>query len=113
MKKIIIALCFFASFKATSQKIDKEITRCIASKIEIIYYKHKIPEVVDTITHLGVFDYKDDLKGNCTANWVLLNEDKNVMFNTYTLKEEEYNNWDGSPEGLLRIIGDYLKVKFK
>jgi hypothetical protein len=113
MKKTIIALCFLASFKAQSQSADTSITRCIAAKITPIYYSSGIPATVDTITYLGVFDYKDDMKGNCVANWVLLNAKQNIVFNSYTLKQDEYDNWDGSAIGLLAIIGNYLKVKFK
>lgn len=102
-----------ASFKANSQSIDTSITRCIAAKITPIYYSSGIPATVDTINYLGVFDYKDDMKGNCVVNWVLLNSNKNILFNSYSLKQDEYENWDGSAIGLLSIIGNYLKIKFK
>ena len=102
-----------ASFKAQSQTIDTSITRCIAAKITPIVYTSGIPSITDTITYVGVFDYKDDLKGNCVVNWVLLNINKNIIFNSYSLKQDEYESWSGSGAGLLTIIGNYLKVKFK
>ena len=113
MKKIIIALCFLASLKANSQTVDTTITRCVAAKINQIIYTHDIPLVRDTINYLGIFDYKDDLKGNCTANWVLLNSSQNIIWNNYTLTKKEYDNWDGSAVGLIAIIGAYLKITFK
>jgi hypothetical protein len=114
MKKIIlITLCLFA-IKAQSQTIDTTIQNCIAARIETVYYEHQIPTITDTLCYLGVFDYQDNLKGNCTANWVVLsNKKKNIVMKSYNLTEEEYNNWDGSPIGLLSIIGNYLKIKFK
>lgn len=108
----MIALCFVA-LKATSQTVDTSINRCIAVKITPIYYTTGIPAVTDTITHLGVFDYKDDLKGNCVANWVLLNANKNILFDSYKVSEEDYKNWDSTAAGLMKIIANYLKVKFK
>jgi hypothetical protein len=103
-----------ASFKAQSQSIDTSITRCIAAKITPIIYSNGIPPTVDTITYLGVFDdYNCSLNGTCNINWILLNSKKNIVWNNYKLTEEEYNSWDGSAVGLIFVIGNYLKVKFK
>jgi len=113
MKKIIIALCFLASFKATAQKIDTSITRCNAARINNVYVSCGYPATTDTATHLGVFNYVDDLKGNCVVNYVLLNKDKNIVNNSYTLTAEQYNNWNGSVVGLLSIIGEILRVTFR
>lgn len=113
MKKLLfLALCFFA-IKAQSQVIDTTITFCTAAKITPISYTTGIPIVTEKITHLGVFNYTDDLKGNCTANWTLIATNKNVITNSYTLTQEDYNEWDGYASGLLAVIGKYLKVTFK
>lgn len=82
----------------------------ISAKLTPFQYTSGIPQTSVTINTIGVFNYTDDLMGNCTANWVLCNENQNVLFNTYTLTEEEYANWDSSPIGLLEIIAKYLKV---
>jgi hypothetical protein len=113
MKKIIIAIMLLASLKASSQKVDTTIKRCIAARIDNIIYSNGIPPNVDTIKYLGIFDYQDDLKGNCVVNWVLLNENKNIVWNNYKLTKEEYDGWDGYAVGLLSILGTYLKLKFK
>jgi len=102
-----------ASLKATSQTIDTTVKNCTAAKINLVIYKHDIPSVSDTLTYLGVFNYTDDLKGNCVANWVLIAKDKNILFDSYKLNESEYSAWDGSAIGLLRVIGNYLQVTFK
>lgn len=103
----------FATIKATSQKIDTCITRCNAAKINSVYVTSGYPIITDTATHLGVFDYTDDLKGKCVANYVLLNKSKNIVVASYSLSEEEYNEWDGTAIGLLAVIGRYLKLTFK
>jgi len=73
-------------------------------------YTTGIPQTSVIINTIGVFNYTDDLMGNCTANWVLCSEKQNILFNTYTLTDEEYKEWDSSPIGLLEIIAKYLKV---
>ena len=113
MKRILIALCFLAAFKAQSQKVDTTIKSCIAAPIVNKVYNHDLPTVSDTLTHLGVFNYTDDLKGNCTASWVLIANGRNILFDSYKLSVSDYNNWDSSPEGLLKIIGKYLGITFK
>jgi hypothetical protein len=113
MKRIIIvALCFFA-LKASSQKIDTSIKFCQAAKINVINYTSGILVKTDTLTHIGVFNYTDDLKGSCVANWTLIATNRNVIFDSYTLTIEEYNNWDGSATGLLKVLAAYLKVTCK
>ncbi len=102
-----------ATLKATSQTIDTTVKSCIAAKINTVVYKHDIPSVSDTLTHLGVFNYSDDLKGNCTANWVLIANGKNILFDYYKLTDAQYTSWDGSAAGLLRFIASYLSVTFK
>jgi len=82
----------------------------ISAKIIPFNYTSGIPQTSVVINILGVFNYTDDLMGNCTANWVLCNDNQNILFNSYTLTQEEYNNWNSSPEGLLEIIANYLKV---
>ncbi|MFY7883640.1 MAG: hypothetical protein ACOVOV_02210 [Dolichospermum sp.] len=69
--------------------------------------------MIQLIDTLGVFNYTDDLRGNCTANWVLCNDTTNVLFDSYTLTQQEYNNWDSSPLGLLKILAKYLNVTIK
>ena len=102
-----------ASIKASSQKIDTTIKGCTAAPIIPFTYSIGIPSVSNTITHLGVFNYTDDLKGNCIANWALISNGVNIVLNSYTLTVEDYEKWDSSPEGLLAIIGKYLGVTFK
>lgn len=114
MKKLIMAFMLLATIKATSQKIDTCIKTCQASRINAVYYTSGIPAKTDTLSFLGVFNYTDDLKGNCIANWVLISKSKvNILFDSYTLTKEEYDNWDGTAIGLLTILGNYLKVTFK
>ncbi len=59
MKKLILALCLLASIKANTQPatVDTSIKFCVATKIVPFVYKHGIPQLSDTITHLGVFWY--------------------------------------------------------
>lgn len=85
----------------------------ISTKIVAFQYKSGIPQTSVLIDTLGVFNYTDDLMGNCTANWVLCNDAQNVLWDSYTLTQKEYNNWDSSPLGLLKIIADYLQVTIK
>jgi hypothetical protein len=82
----------------------------ISASIVPFNYTSGIPQTSVIINTLGVFNYTDDLMGNCTANWVLCSDKQNILFNSYTLTQEEYNNWNSSPEGLLEIIANYLKV---
>ena len=99
--------------KATCQVVDTSIKSCIAAPIVSKVYSHDIPTINDTLTHIGVFNYTDDLKGNCVANWVLISNGKNILFDSYKISNSDYNSWDSSPEGLLRIIGKYLGITFK
>lgn len=113
MKKIALGLVLLVALKASCQTVDTTITNCIAAKIVNVNYKSGIPAHVDTLTHIGVFDYTDDLKGNCIANWVLISNGRNILWNNYKLTEADYNSWDSSPEGLLSIIGKFLGITFK
>jgi hypothetical protein len=113
MKRIFLSLGLLVSGFSFGQTIDTTIKSCTAAPIVNVVYSHNIPVVTDTITHLGVFNYTDDLKGNCTASWVLIATNRNILFNSYTLTSSEYTAWDGTPEGLLRIIANFLKVRFK
>ena len=103
-----------AAIKANSQTIDTCIKTCQAARINDVIYTSGIPAKKDTLRYVGVFNYTDDLKGNCVANWVLISKNKvNILFDSYTLTTEEYNNWDGSALGLLAVLANYLKVTFK
>lgn len=113
MKKLIIAIMLLATIKANSQTIDVSIKSCKAAKIETLVINNGFPVLTDTVTHLGVFNYTDDLSGNCSVNWVLLNKSKNVITGVYFIKKEEYAEWNSSSEGLLKIIAENLKLKFK
>lgn len=105
---------FLFSIKAISQTIDTSINWCIASKVNTFTIQKNYPQK-DTVTHLGFFNYVDDLKGNCTVNYTLIaaSTNRNVIQDSYKLTDSNYNNWDSSPEGLLRIIATYLGVTFK
>lgn len=83
----------------------------ISTKIIPFDYKSGIPQVTQLVDTLGVFNYVDDLTGNCTANWFLSNASQNILWNSYTLTQEEYDKWDSSPNGLLKIIANYLKLE--
>ena len=113
MKRILLAFMLFCTLKATCQTVDTTVKSCSAAKIVSKIYSHGIPTINDTLTHIGVFNYTDDLKGNCTANWVLISNGRNIIWDSYKLTDSDYNNWDSSPEGLLRIIATYLGVTFK
>lgn len=82
----------------------------ISVKIIPFQYKSGMPQISQLIDTLGVFNYIDDLMGNCVANWVLCNDTQNVLWDNYTLTEQEYKDWDSSPLGLLQIIAKYLNV---
>lgn len=113
MKKIALGLVLLVALKATCQTVDTTVKSCSAAKIVNKVYSHGIPTINDTLTHIGVFNYTDDLKGNCTANWVLISNGRNIIWDSYKLTDSDYNNWDSSPEGLLRIIATYLGLTFK
>lgn len=83
----------------------------ISTSIKEIEYKSGFPEVIEKINTLGVFNYIDDLKGNCVINWFLSNYDKNIVWGSYTLTDEQYTNWDSSSNHLLSIIADIYKLE--
>lgn len=82
----------------------------ISTPIQPFQYKSGIPEIIQEINTLGVFNYTDDLKGNCIINWFLSNGSQNILWDNYKLTQEEYNNWDSSATALLEIIAKYLNV---
>lgn len=100
--------------KAMSQTVDTSITWATAAKINSIVVQKNYP-LKDTITHVGFFNYTDDLKGSCLVNYTMIavSTKRNVIQDSYKLTDAEYNSWDSSPEGLLRIIAKYLNVTFK
>ena len=115
MNKIVLAIVLISfSINAKSQTIDTSIGWCVAAKINPFYVQKNYP-AKDTITHLGFFNYVDDLKGNCVVNYTLIasTTSRNVIQDSYKLTDGEYNSWNSSPEGLLRIIANYLSVTFK
>lgn len=83
----------------------------ISTSIQEIQFKSGFPETIEIINTLGVFNYVDDLKGNCIINWFLGNNEKNLVWNSYTLTQEEYDSWDSSPLGLLQILAKVLNVQ--
>jgi len=113
MKRILIALCFMASLKASSQKIDTANHSITIAPINSIIYRHGFPVVTDTLTYLGYFYYQDDSRGNCTVPYALVANGVNKVLGSYKLTSEEYAAWNGSAEGLLRIIALVLNVSFK
>jgi hypothetical protein len=113
MKKLLFIAALLIGANSFGQTIDTTIKSCTAAKINAKVYSHDIPIVNDTLTHLGVFNYTDDLKGNCVANWVLIATDKNILWNSYKLTESEYDNWNSTPEGLLSILASHLGLTFK
>jgi hypothetical protein len=82
----------------------------ISTKIKEIEYLSGFPPVIEIINTLGVFNYIDDLNGKCTVNWFLSDEKKNIVCGEYTLTQEQYDEWDSSPLGLLQIIAKYLNI---
>jgi hypothetical protein len=82
MKRIIIVLCFLMSTKATTaQTIDTTIKYCVAAKIVPFVYAHDFPVVRDTITHLGIFEYKaNDSTWSISYTFIAQNPTRNVLF---------------------------------
>jgi hypothetical protein len=113
MKKVLLFIGLFIAANGYSQTIDTTIKSCTAAKINSKVYSHDIPVISDTLTHLGVFNYTDDLKGNCVANWVLIATNKNILWSEYKLTDSEYTGWNGTATTLLAIIAARLGLTFK
>jgi hypothetical protein len=113
MKQILTSLALIIALNSFGQTIDTTVHNCTAAKINSVVVNHGFPSVNDTLDHVGFFDYTDDFKGNCVVNWVVISKGLNISFDKYKLGEGEYNNWDGSAEGLLRVIATFLKLTFK
>ena len=135
MKKLFIALCFMASFKAKSQTVDTTVTHITACRV--------VPFAVsftDTTfaTHLGVRLLTDNLKDYALTYCEFFHLDTTINTTTVTdtlghdsvitsysvkpishgykhvvIKGEDYANWDNSNLGLFRIIADKLKIIFQ
>ena len=103
----------FCTIKANCQTVDTTIKSSVAAPINQVIYKHDFPQVSDTLTYLGYFPYTDDTRGNCTVPYILISNGINKVTGTYKLTDSDYNNWDSSQEGLLRIIAHYLGITFK
>jgi hypothetical protein len=110
MKKYLLLLL---PLFGKSQTVDTTIIFATAAKINHVYFKSGFPQKTDTLTHLGFFNYIDDLKGNCTVNYTLIAKDRNAITGSYAIKREEYDMWDSSVNGLLVILANYLNVVFK
>ena len=113
MKKVFLFISLFIALLSFGQTIDTTVTNCTAAKINSVVISHGFPTVSDTITHVGFFDYTDDLKGNCVVNWVVISKGVNINWNKYKLSDNQYTNWDGTATGLLSILGNYLHLTFK
>lgn len=104
----------FASIKATSQKIDTSFKSCVAAKINNLIINRNFPVDADTATHLGIINATNNFKGKCDITYVLLNNKENVIISSYTLTNEEYNEWNnGNVVKLMQILSSYLKITFK
>lgn len=117
MKKAILMSLFIiiGSLVSKAQVIDTTITQWKSAKINNLLICEGFPVECDTATHLGVVNFTDDLKGKCVAYYVLFKgrNQKSLINRQYELKKDEYDNWDGSPEGLLFIIGLRIGITFK
>ena len=128
MKKLFIALCFMASFKAQSQTVDTTVTHIAACRV--------VPFAVsftDTTfaTHLGVRLLTDNLKDYALTYCEFFHLDTTITlgndsvstsysikpishgYKHVVIKGEDYANWDNSNLGLFRIIADKLKIIFE
>lgn len=110
MKKLLFLFLTIGTLKA--QTVDTTITFATAARVQPIIVKQGFPQVADTITHVGFFNYVDDLKGNCVVNYTLIATNRNAVTSSYQLKKSEYDAWDSSNVGLLAIIGNYLNLIF-
>ena len=113
MKKTFLFIALFISVIGYGQTIDTTLKSCTAAKINSVVVSHGFPVITDTITHVGFFDYTDDLKGNCVVNWVVMANGVNITFGKHQLPEKDYDEWDGTAEGLLVEIAEFLHLTFK
>lgn len=115
MKRIIIVLCFLMSIKATqAQTIDTTIKYCVAAKIVPFVYSHDFPIVRDTISHLGVFEYKGtDTSFSVSYTLIGCRPIRNVVFDWQPLTQEEMKYWNGDLSGLLPILRTKFGLTFK
>jgi hypothetical protein len=111
----------------TAPTIDTTITNCTAAKIVPVAYSHGLPATVDTLTHLGVFNYTDNLTGDCRVSYSIMSissglrpvmynvmtNAKNIIYSTYKLTDVQYTAWDGTPTMLLSFLAQYLNLTFK
>jgi len=104
MKKlVIIALCFMASLKATSQTIDTTIKDCFAAplKANFVFYSNDFKQ--DTATHFAFIQDKTTVN-----DWVitvsLRSKTQNFRLIDLQLKRTDFDSWDGWYESLLRLL---------
>jgi len=104
MKKlVIIALCFMASLKATSQTIDTTIKDCFAAplKVNFVFYSNDFKQ--DTATHFAFIQDATSIDDwNVTVS--LRTKTQNLRLVTLALKRKDFDDWDGWYESLLRLL---------
>ena len=114
MKKHILSLFVLASFYAKGQVVDTTVKNCVAVKIQPVIYKHDFPVITDTITHLGIFEYKVT-DSSCNVSYTLLHHSptKNIIFNWYMLTKQEVDCWGKDFYTLFQILANRYGLTFK
>ena len=112
MKYLSIIFLLVIALNLKAQTIDTSFNYCTAAKINDKVLQVNYPSY-DTCTYLGVLKTTDDYKGTCVTTYFLGNYRRNVRGGDYILTPIQYSAWDGTVEGMLRILATYLSVTFK
>jgi hypothetical protein len=97
MKKLLFIAALFIGANSFGQTVDTTVHDCTCVAVNPINFTHGFPSIVDTVNHIGFFNYTDTPKDStCTVNYVVKanGNNQNVLFSTYTLSKSEYAAWN-------------------
>jgi hypothetical protein len=114
MKKLLTSIALIVALNSFGQTIDTTIKYITAAQIVPVIYKHDLPVVIDTLTHLGVFNY-EATDSTCNVSYAIIasNPTRNILFGWYNLTKDEFAEWDKTLIGLFPFIANKFSMTFK